>query len=331
MLSKQDLNICQQMIIHGYQLETKRLSNINTQCAHLEFSSIRLFIAENEKLIRLWTNFKGTNAKEQVILDKIYKLTGNGFCKQCSLYVVGNLKQNQFMSRITGDLNTSVSRKSLKQIANKQNYLVNCLQHPQIAYFIFHHTDLWVLMFNGLFGTMKEIQMSCKPKSHTNSTETLHIEYKKLALALFQILRNYHFLEDRHWMYLLDPKGCYFKRWIIFVKQQLECNIYVKDSFGLSVMYCMLLLLCIAFKNLEGQEWHKHDIDDWFEDIYSLSYKCSNGIGKCFLKLQFGRSSLYRKFEEWSYVVYKLKEDQMQCQRLKCKKIRVNNDNKLYK
>eukprot|EP01084_Bolivina_argentea_P049533 91085_1 len=115
-------------IIAGYYAEKKIMKKIDNECSHHQYRSIQLFIMHVHKLV--------LDKKSVVSRIKWYhnfvKLIGNGFCKQCALYIVSNgeylMKSDLFPADIAC-------------------YFISCMRHRQTANFILNQSNLWIHMF----------------------------------------------------------------------------------------------------------------------------------------------------------------------------------------
>lgn len=172
--------------------------------------------------------------------------------------------------------------------------------------------------------------------------------YHRLALILFQVLRNIKRFKSYHWKLLTKSKH-FLEKWIDFMKIQLKHNEtvnYHSFKMGLTCLECVFIMICFAlyhyYMEFDGSV-KKLDLFENFNTL-QIEYRCymfSQGYSTDFhtINLLTNMANLespkyvetcYKYFDGFAERIYKIKRNDTQCQNIKCSKRRKNTD-KFYK
>eukprot|EP01083_Nonionella_stella_P043472 117258_1 len=335
--------IAKKFVVEGVDIESSRLRRINKNCTHLQFASTETFIQHTQKLLQK----AKTNDKYWVAEKKMHHLIGDGFCKECSLYVAANIKEiTNDEQKVLFHFGNGFTLKyvTCEEISNMSNYLCNLCHYWNTAYFMFHQSNLWVLLFNSILHYIREIeykgQIRMEENNNIPSEAAECLPYFKLGVVLLQIIRNYHVIKAKHWHELLRPNSylpndSIFRIWLDFIIKQLRLKIYLYATFGVESMYCFIILIMICLKRMktawftmleqrndfEGLPKAFDDLKHLFND-YVCNAQCGAIASLIDLEDKNDLDRLYEKFEIWTKATNKRKKENMECQYSLCHRTR---------
>eukprot|EP01083_Nonionella_stella_P014195 39920_1 len=295
---------CKPFLANGYVKESNRLKDLDTQCPHYQFEDIESFHKHIHHLIQKQEKNIHDMEADQKFTKTICGYLGVGCCKQCSLWILSNIKQlltwsveaaptsqNEFQFKLIS------SHDIWEQTENYVScYFINAMYHHHAFRFMFRQSNIWISLTNQLNSQLLNLTINCQLESDKNknlSNKTLHfdsdqrdilstefVDYKPVMLLLFQLLRNLKNIQQRNWEGIILC-GHSFLRWLYFARQQLKSRMYLQHQFGYETMYCLAILICCALHCMSSN-WRSWDvlmvkkfgfcgIKQWFNDITNIA------------------------------------------------------------
>lgn len=262
------------LIVKGYAMEQARIRHKDMDCGHHQYPSIPAFISDMIKLAD--AKRKCTDEKEEDRLQKLkHKLFDDGICKECALYITVNmdrlLTDNKISSVKVSSGGKQVDTIHIRQHdvheyvigANNVSLLIPCMQYPQCHKVIFNQSNLWIThLFHEFNATVISLHFICnevKEGKRDCNSHLIAAAFSNLAVFLFQMIRNLSDWKRQQWAMVLASKceSCHLDQWLDFVGLQLESGCYQKHQYGLQTMYCFLVLICCAVKQMNSKWFHK--------------------------------------------------------------------------
>eukprot|EP01084_Bolivina_argentea_P229489 387305_1 len=301
------ISTSERYFLDGYEMEKNRLKDLDTECCHYKFGSVGTYFKYIHDLIDLQQNREDDpeyhNLDEyQKTIKHIFGHLGLGCCKQCSLWIVTNIKHITNFTKYAKQKHEFHWHEE-DIFDDKQAYIIchfiNTMFHAHTFNFIFNQSNIWLNMINKLSDNLIYLTISVELEldkqlilnKHNNVLTTFStdqvdvleeefIEYKPVMLVLFQLLRNIKMIKRRNWRGIII-RGNSFVQWLYFVRKQLKYKLYLKHSFGFETMQCMLILICFGLQHMSKKyKWESImkklfgfcGIQKWFQDIEQIAF-----------------------------------------------------------
>ena len=333
------------MITEHHDNAIKRTIKSQTCCPHHHCSSSKAYITKLQSLALKINLSVIDNTKLEAESEEFLEKTSSLLCQQCALYVVSNLPRiiaknkrysTEFAKQSLGNKsNNGTDRKLLPFYPGiKIDAFANCLNYREFATVLFRHNHLWMNVFYTLDRHLAII---------LTLSQRRVVDYEsRIALLLFEIIRNIKLMKSCHWQKLWNiyPKiNCsLFQRWVGFI-QKLSENIISMDT--LAIIYGLLVLITTGLQKMieYGFEDRKKqfNIKKIIKSLPPFDPEMSDTdfqklIVPYSLKMLLNEQNIDRSYitiDELGKGVWHDKWMRMRCQNAGCDKQRL--DDKLYK
>eukprot|EP01084_Bolivina_argentea_P038370 70939_1 len=345
MIKSESNRMSEFLFIKSYNLEKVKMKDIDKACAHHKYVSTKSFISHIQRLAsQLKYLIKKEKEKQGLhILDTINTLTGDGCCKQCCLEIILTIAK---MMPITDYITFVDCDNEYDLLILAKICFANCLQHLHIADLILNKSSLWIQLLKTLEISLEAVETHCKyncelmKHRQLNNSELICLQgvYSRLLFQLSQIIKNISLFKEYHWKCIVSDRCKYIDSWLKFVQRQLDYSLFSEKEViksGYPCISCFVILICFALKYIKTDTEKYEVICEWFSNLRGkIIVDCMRNANikkELMMKQKFIFLSdseyvrtCFKLFHSFSGEVYRQKWNAMQCQNMKCNRIRKN-------